>query len=996
MTAHEGHVRAVLVGSTSSPYLSTTLAALAAQTRQAGEVIIASLDAQSSATDQRWQELLTESGLDPAAVRIVPVPHAATFGGAVRRALRSLDGETPPSAPEGQRRWLWLLHDDSAPHHQGLEYLLGAVDVSNAIAVAGAKQVEWDDPDRLISVGVRATRWGRRFTGIEDAEIDQGQHDGTDDVLAVGTAGMLIDAAVWHELGGPDPALGPFEDGRDISQRARLAGHRVVVVPRARVRHARARYRGFRARHSTAAESGISDSRTSFRQRREAILRLRLTSASAAALPLLAVVAVLASLGRALWRVAAKELGLALDELVAPWRVLARPRLLLRARRRARHTRRMPTRRLRPLQATTGEVARVRRDRRLQAAAARRAARTPSELEMRERAAVARKRRILLAAILLGTLALSALTIAPVAFSGSLIGGALLPSDATFVDLWHAANSTWINSGDGFSGPPDPFLFVLVVLSALTGGPLGVPVQITIALVLVLAMPLAALTGWLAAGAATRSLMLRAWAGLVWALGPALLLGIGAGRLGPIVAHVLLPLVLLGIVRSLGLDRRDVVISGMVGARRVSRRTSRRAGRSPGAIKRARLAALGRSGRTGADTAASAEESSSAASAQEAAGDEESTSVPASATPSSPEAAQPEEATPSDDAASHEAQPAAAATTSAETTSPKTTSPKQASPEQASPEEAASTAANSPETASPEEAPAQQRTTVTAAAAVRPTGPDWSGLDPIRSNTQSPTEPEPEESGAAVVSRVSHAPSLGAAAAAGLALAGAAAGAPVLLPAAVLALVLLAIGLGRRRSLPASRSRLVLAALPALVLIAPLLLFAASHDQGWHVLFAGPGAPLATEAGTSWLQLLAWPQRPAPGGVLPEPVGTWAPLAATGAVLLAALVALLRGAGRIRTVRLGWIVALVGLATALISTRVGVAVGPGADGTPQLVHGWAGPGTSLVLAGLLVAALTGTDGLRGTISRANFGWRQVTAVAGTVLVVLTIATSAVG
>src|SRR5699024_9172703 len=126
----------------------------------------------------------------------------------------------------------------------------------------------------------------------------------------------------WHELGGPDPALGPFEDGRDISQRARLAGHRVVVVPRARVRHARARYRGFRARHSTAAESGISDSRTSFRQRREAILRLRLTSASAAARPLLAVVAVLASLGRALWRVAAKELGLALDELVAPWRVL--------------------------------------------------------------------------------------------------------------------------------------------------------------------------------------------------------------------------------------------------------------------------------------------------------------------------------------------------------------------------------------------------------------------------------------------------------------------------------------------------------------------------------------------------------------------------------------------------------------------------------------------------------------------------------------------------
>src|SRR5690625_4668951 len=339
MTAHEGHVRAVLVGSTSSPYLSTTLAALAAQTRQAGEVIIASLDAQSSATDQRWQELLTESGLDPAAVRIVPVPHAATFGGAVRRALRSLDGETPPSAPEGQRRWLWLLHDDSAPHHQGLEYLLGAVDVSNAIAVAGAKQVEWDDPDRLISVGVRATRWGRRFTGIEDAEIDQGQHDGTDDVLAVGTAGMLVDLALWRRLGGPDPVLGPFEDGRDVSQRARLAGHRVVVVPRAVVRHARAGYRGWREEPDTP-----SDTRRSFRARREAVLHLRLTSAAALAVPLLAVLAVLAGPLRALWRVSANELGLAVAELVAPLVVLSHPRAIARARSRARRTRRLQQR----------------------------------------------------------------------------------------------------------------------------------------------------------------------------------------------------------------------------------------------------------------------------------------------------------------------------------------------------------------------------------------------------------------------------------------------------------------------------------------------------------------------------------------------------------------------------------------------------------------------------------------------------------------------------
>src|SRR5699024_12637694 len=72
----------------------------------------------------------------------------------------------------------------------------------------------------------------------------------SDLVLAVGTAGMLVERGLWRRLGGPDPVLGPFEDGRDVSQRARLAGHRVVVVPRAVVRHARAGYRGWREERS--------------------------------------------------------------------------------------------------------------------------------------------------------------------------------------------------------------------------------------------------------------------------------------------------------------------------------------------------------------------------------------------------------------------------------------------------------------------------------------------------------------------------------------------------------------------------------------------------------------------------------------------------------------------------------------------------------------------------------------------------------------------------
>ncbi len=221
-------------------------------------------------------------------------------------------------ADEPEGAWLWLLHDDSAPAPDALDRLLASVELAPSVAVAGCKQVDWDDPELLRQVGLATSRFGRRMTGLDDVEVDQGQHDGREDVLAVGLAGALVSPGRLDALGGPDPVLGPYGDGLDLCRRARLAGHRVVVVPGAVVRHARA------SLHGAAVRPGW-DARRSAQARREAYLQSQLTG-----VPLRARTG-----GRAAG--AGRRAGARRDaagaqgapsgaaELLAPWVVLLRP-----------------------------------------------------------------------------------------------------------------------------------------------------------------------------------------------------------------------------------------------------------------------------------------------------------------------------------------------------------------------------------------------------------------------------------------------------------------------------------------------------------------------------------------------------------------------------------------------------------------------------------------------------------------------------------------------
>ena len=136
-----------------------------------------------------------------------------------------------------QSQWLWILHDDSAPLADALKQLLAVAEVSPSVAVIGPKQVDWQDNRKIIQQGLTLTSRGKLFSLVSN-ELDQSQHDLMSDVLAVGTAGMLVKRSVWQELEGLTDKIPPLAADIDFSMRARAKGHRVVVAPHARVAHA--------------------------------------------------------------------------------------------------------------------------------------------------------------------------------------------------------------------------------------------------------------------------------------------------------------------------------------------------------------------------------------------------------------------------------------------------------------------------------------------------------------------------------------------------------------------------------------------------------------------------------------------------------------------------------------------------------------------------------------------------------------------------------------
>ncbi|MBV9098779.1 MAG: glycosyltransferase family 2 protein [Frankiaceae bacterium] len=537
--AFSGHaVTVVVVSHNGAAWLPATLTALAEQTRPPQRVV-----AVDTGSDDASPTLLADSLGDSA---VLNLPADTGLGAAIQAGLDAFAGAPPPPGIDADAvDWVWVLHDDCAPDPEALQRLLERVDASPSVTVAGPKVLSWDRR-RLLEVGVTTDGSGRRETMLEPREVDQGQHDNRTDVLAVGTAGMLVRRDAWDRLGGLDPQLPLFGDDIDFGWRVNADGGRVVVATDAVVRHAAglagAVHR--RARAVNGRPGGVA---------RAHGMRVVLMNTSAALAPFYVVRFVVESLLRALAEVVLlRRPRRAADEITGLRLLLARPRLVLsgRAKRRGRSR---AHREIRPLLAPASLRWRHFGD----AVAAAFGGRAAAEERRRRRAPVetgpvseeaesfdvddlgvlqrfVRRPGVLLALVL----TVLALVVDRRLLGGALHGGRLLPATDGASDLWRTYSQGWHPVGLGSTTTAPPALAVLALFSTLLFG----KVWLVIDLLVIGAVPLAGLSAYLAAGAISKRAVLRIPVAVAYALLPPITGAAVQGRVDVTAAAILLPL----------------------------------------------------------------------------------------------------------------------------------------------------------------------------------------------------------------------------------------------------------------------------------------------------------------------------------------------------------------------------------------------------------------------------------------------------------------------
>jgi GT2 family glycosyltransferase len=515
MTAN---VCAIVLAHDQPQYLERVLADLRNQSVAPSKVLVVDTSKNSSISNLGFEVLKLDSKTGFAAAIDAAVQHM------------SLEG------------YLWILHDDSAPEQRALEHLLREVELSPSLALVGPKQVDWENPKTIKQLGLTLTRTGRLFSRVR-GEFDQGQHDHAEDVMAVGTAGALVNAGVYQSLGGFDKNAPVYASDVDFSIRARLSGFRVAVAPKARVSHKMLSMQGARPLSwlGTSPATAI----------RQAELHLALSYTN----PLLFLLGWLALLPVAIINsllLALRSRAYAITpEITASFLVFLSLKNLLLSRSKIRQTTTAKLGTLSGLRATAQEVRNDNKKARDEEVSTRLLA--SHAMGETEQLQVAPNSGLVASGAIWFALGLVALNLPWVPTNVSVSGLGVLPVSSNWLEIFGQAGSNSHSIGLGFVGAADPWVWALSLLSA----PLFFLPPLAITLFMFLATPIAFVGAFKLLELVSSRNIVRIVASLSFALWPALTGALSQAKFSQVLAIALLPWLLYSLARVARIGQKD-------------------------------------------------------------------------------------------------------------------------------------------------------------------------------------------------------------------------------------------------------------------------------------------------------------------------------------------------------------------------------------------------------------------------------------------------------
>lgn len=521
-------VLAIVVTHNGRPWLKDCLVGLNTQSYPLLDVLVVD-DASPDAFEQPRLKRVAKRHLKGRRWGYVRTPRPLGFGGAINWALSRVRTDAD---------LLLFIHDDAALDRRSVERMTARILIDDHTAIVGPKIVAWDNPARLEEIGMAADRFGYPYKGLEEDELDLGQHDASSEVFYVTTTCMLVRHDVFRQLRGWDARLRAFAEDLDLCWRARLAGFTVRTEPRAKARHAIALAKGYR-------ESPFTPARYFIRRN-----RLRTVFKNVSTLRLLTLVPqfILLSFAEMLGFVLLRQPGQIAGLLRAlGWNFIRLPQTL-RERATIQHHRKVPDRSFRRL--TVRESTRIRayienQTERVEEAWGRRAD-VIAKRSTQARAISGELKGWVGAAAVLVLIALL-IGFRHILWSPSASVGELLPYPQGVSAMFRAFASPWRAVGLGQPGPAPPAFALLGLFPIATLGAAGAAQKL---LVLTLG-----LVGFAGAYRLVADLVDRAGrftAGAVYMMGAVGYAGLREGSLGTLVFGAAAPFVILVLVRLTG------------------------------------------------------------------------------------------------------------------------------------------------------------------------------------------------------------------------------------------------------------------------------------------------------------------------------------------------------------------------------------------------------------------------------------------------------------